>query len=574
MADTIAEFIVKTLASAGVERMWGVTGDSLNAINDALRAHGGIEFMHVRHEEAGAFAAGAEAAATGRLAVCAGSCGPGNLHLINGLFDCHRSRVPVLAIASHIPTSEIGLSYFQETHPTELFRECSHFCEMLTSPQQLPELLHRALRTAIGQNGVAVLVVPGDVSLLEMPKGVSTDFPPLAAPRLVPARAEIARAAALLDGASKVTILAGAGCAGAHDELVALADRLAAPVVHAYRGKEHVEWDNPFDVGMTGLIGLSSGYEAVMDCEMLLMLGTDFPYRAFYPKDARVIQVDRDPSALGRRTPLALGVVADVREFAALLAPEIGEGRSRTFLEKARENFQAAQKSLDDLATPRDAGEPLHPQYVSKMVDAMAADDAIFTADVGTPVVWAARYFRMNGRRRLVGSFNHGSMANAMPQALGAQAAFPGRQVISMSGDGGFAMLMGDLLSAVQLKLPIKIVVLNNGSLDFVEMEMKAAGYLSTNVALRNPDFAAMANAIGLLGLRVEDSENLRPALAAAFAHDGPVLVDVVAARQELIMPPKIQAEQAKGFSLYALRAILSGRGDEVLELAKTNLMR
>ena len=574
MADTIADFIVKTLANVGVERMWGVTGDSLNAINDALRAHGGIEFMHVRHEEAGAFAAGAEAAATGRLAVCAGSCGPGNLHLINGLFDCHRSRVPVLAIASHIPTSEIGLSYFQETHPTDLFRECSHFCEMLTSAQQLPELLHRALRTAIGQNGVAVLVVPGDVSLLEMPKGVSTEFPALAAPRLVPARAEVARAVDVLEGASKVTILAGAGCAGAHAELMVLADRLAAPIVHAYRGKEHVEWDNPFDVGMTGLIGLSSGYDAVMDCEVLLMLGTDFPYRAFYPKDAKVIQVDCDPSALGRRTALTLGVVADVREFAALLAPEIGEGRSRAFLDAARRSFQEVQKSLDDLATPREAGQPLHPQYVSKMVDALAADDAIFTADVGTPVVWAARYFRMNGRRRLIGSFNHGSMANAMPQALGAQAAFPGRQVISMSGDGGFAMLMGDLLSAVQLRLPIKIVVLNNGSLDFVEMEMKAAGYLSTNVALKNPDFAAMANAIGLLGLRVEDSETLRPALEAAFAHDGPVLIDVVAARQELIMPPKIQAEQAKGFSLYALRAILSGRGDEVLELAKTNLLR
>ncbi|TXI12206.1 MAG: ubiquinone-dependent pyruvate dehydrogenase [Rhizobium sp.] len=572
MAKTIAELLVQTLADAGVQRIWGVTGDSLNAVNWQLAKDGRIAFMHVRHEEAGAFAAGADAAVTGQLGVCAGSCGPGNLHLINGLFDCHRNHVPVLAIASHIPSSEIGLGYFQETHPTELFRECSHFCEMVTNPRQMPELLHRAMRTAIGKRGVAVIVLPGDVSLLEVAGNVPTFVPPSSAAP-APAQADIERAAAILSNAGRVAILAGSGCAGAHDAVVALADRLAAPIVHAFRGKEHVEWDNPFDVGMTGLIGFSSGYHALKECDALLMLGTDFPYRDFYPEHAKIIQVDVEPAALGRRTPLDLAVVADAGAFATALTPEIEEGRDRSFLENAVRHYASARKGLDDLAKPRPAGEPLHPQYVATVLNKVAADDAIFTADVGTPVIWAARYLHMNGRRRLLGSFNHGSMANAMPQALGAQAAFPGRQVVSLSGDGGLAMLMGELLTTMQLKLPVKIVVINNGTLGFVEMEMKASGHPGTNVALQNPNFAEVAEAIGLKGIRVENSEALEPALIEALAHDGPALVDVVTARHELSVPPRIQAAQAKGFSLYMLRAILSGRGDEVVELASVNLL-
>lgn len=573
MSTSIAETIVKTLADYGIERMWGLTGDSLNALNAALSADGRIRFMHTRHEEAAAFAAGADAAASGGLAVCAGSCGPGNLHLINGLFDCHRNRVPVLAIASHLPSSEIGLNYFQETHPTELFRECSHFCEMVTNPKQMPALLHRAMRAAIGQGGVAVIVLPGDVSLLE----IEGDVPAFAAPAmpvLTPDPAAVDAAAALLNGASRVTILAGAGTAGAHDAVVALARALEAPIVHALRGKEYMEWDNPFDVGMTGLIGFSSGYHAMKECDALLMLGSDLPYRNFFPEDAKVVQVDRDPGALGRRVTLDLAITADVGAFAAALAPRIEAGRSRNFLDAALAHYAKARKELDELATPAAKGRPLHPQYVSHVVNAVAAEDAIFTADVGTPVVWAARYLMTNGKRRLLGSFNHGSMANALPQALGAQAAFPGRQVISMSGDGGLSMLMGELLTAVQLQLPVKIVVLNNGTLGFVEMEMKAAGYLGTNVALQNPDFARLAETVGFIGIRVESSEALEPALREAFAHPGPALIDVVTDRQELAMPPVIKAEQVKGFSLYTLRAIMSGRGTEILELARTNLFR
>ena len=571
---SVADLITRTLADVGVDRIWGVTGDSLNAINDSLRRLGSIEWMHVRNEEVGAFAAGAQAAATGKLAVCAGSCGPGHLHLINGLYDCQRNHVPVLAIAAHIPSSEIGLNYFQETRPTEIFRECSHFCEMVQDPAQLPELLHRAIRTAIGRNGVAVLVIPGDVSMKDAPIHARATMAPLATPRLVTDASQIATLASTLNASKAVTLLCGSGVAGAHSEVIALADALGAPIVHAFRGKEHIEWDNPFDVGMTGLIGFSSGYHAMMECDTLLMLGTDFPYRNFYPDIATIAQIDRDPMALGRRVQLHQGIVGDVREAATMLLPMIEPGRDRGFLEKARRHYLSARKGLDELATPRQDDAPLHPQYVARMIDELASDDAIFTADVGTSSVWAARYLTMNGRRRLIGSFNHGSMANAMPQALGAQSAFPDRQVVSLSGDGGLTMLMGDLLTAVQMKLPIKIVVFNNGTLGFVELEQKASGYLDTNVSLKNPDFAAIASEIGFLGRRVTRSADLEGALRDAFAHDGPALVDVVTDGMELVMPPKIKAQQIAGFSLYSTRAVMNGRGDELIELAKTNLLR
>jgi pyruvate dehydrogenase (quinone) len=574
MAQSIADLLTATLADAGVRRIWGVTGDSLNAMNDSLLRFPEIAWMHVRHEEVAAFAAGAEAAATGQLAVCAGSCGPGNLHLINGLFDCQRNHVPVLAIAAHIPSAEIGLSYFQETHPTELFRECSHFCEMLQTPAQMPELLQRAMRTAIGQQGVAVIVIPGDVALQDAPAGARPFFPPLARPRLLPATGQVEQLADILNGSGAVTLLCGAGVDGAHAEVVALADALAAPIVHAYRGKEFIEWDNPFDVGMTGLIGFSSGYHAMMECDTLLMLGTDFPYRNFYPEKATIVQVDRDAGALGRRAPIRLGILADVKEVVGPLRALIAPGRDRRFLDKALKHYAKAREGLDELATPRDGEQPLHPQYVARVIDELADPDTIFTADVGTPAVWAARYLTMNGRRRLIGSFNHGSMANALPQALGAQVAFPGRQVVSLSGDGGLTMLMGDMLTAPQMGLPVKLVVFNNSSLGFVQLEQKAAGYLDTNVALRNPDFAAIAREMGYLGLRVTRSDALRGALAQAFAHDGPALVDVVTETTELVVPPKLKLEQLKGFSLYAARAVMSGRGDEVLQLAKANLFR
>jgi pyruvate dehydrogenase (quinone) len=530
--------------------------------------------MHVRHEEVAAFAAGAEAAVTGSLAVCAGSCGPGNLHLINGLFDCHRAHRPVLAIAAHIPSSEIGLGYFQETHPQELFKECSHFVELVSSAAQMPRVLQRAMRTAILKQGVAVIVLPGDVALAAALDGADTAWPEMAQPLVVPRDEELDRFAAIVNDAKAVTLLCGSGCGadGAREQVLALADRIGAPIVHALGGKEYIEWDNPFDVGMTGLIGFSSGYHAMMSCDTLIMLGTDFPYRNFYPVDAKIVQVDRRPDALGRRTRLDLGVVGGVAETIGALLPRVHAKKDRRFLESAKKHYATARKGLDDLATPAPGRDRIHPQYLTRLVDQIAAEDAIFTADVGTPTVWAARYLTMNGKRRLLGSFNHGSMANALPQAIGAQAVNPDRQVISLSGDGGFTMLMGDFLSLVQLGLPVKVIIYNNSSLAFVAIEMKAGGYLDTGTDLQNPNFAAMAEAIGIRGFRVDSSDALEPALREALSHNGPALVDVVTAKQELILPPKIQLEQAKGFSLFLLKAIINGRGDEVVDLAQTNL--
>ena len=572
MSKTIADLLVETLSDAGVQRIWGVTGDSLNGINDSLRRFKRIEWVPVRHEETAAFAAGAEAAVTGKLAVCAGSCGPGNMHLINGLYDCWRNRVPVLAIAAHIPSTEIGLGYFQETHPQALFRECADFVELVSNPAQMPEILYRAMNTAIGKQGVAVLVLPGDVALSEAPAASPRHWVAEQPQRVAPTSTEIDRLVGLLNQAKAPAILAGAGCAGAHTELVSVAKALKAPIVHALRGKEYAEYDNPYDVGMTGLIGFSSGYHTLMSADAVLMLGTGFPYRAFYPKEATMIQVDRDPTALGRHTTLSLGIAADVRETLSALLPKLAERSDTTFLDHALAHYHKARSGLDELAQPAGAGKPVHPQHLMRLVSELAAEDAVFTADVGTPTVWAARYLKMNGRRRLLGSFNHGSMANAMLQALGAQAAQPHRQVISLSGDGGFTMMMGDMLTAVQQKLPIKIILFNNSSLGFVAMEMKAGGYLDTATDLHNPDFAAMAKVAGFTSFRVEDSTNLKETLTQALAHPGPVLVDVRTERNELIMPPKVQIGHAKGFSLYMLKAVLNGRGDEVVELARTNL--
>ncbi|MDU8923366.1 ubiquinone-dependent pyruvate dehydrogenase [Pasteurellaceae bacterium LIM206] len=569
---TIADLLVKILADAGIKRIWGITGDSLNGINDSLQRDGRIEWMHVRHEETAAFAAGAEAAVTGELAVCAGSCGPGNLHLINGLFDCHRNHVPVLVMASHIPSSEVGLGYFQETHPQELFRECSSFVELVTNPKQMPEVLFRALNTAVGKRDVAVIVLPGDVSLLEaeMPsEPLHWRAPKL--PKIAPHFEEIQTLATHLNQAKSVTILAGSGCAEAHDEVIALAKKLQAPIVHALRGKEYLEWDNPNDVGMTGLIGFSSGYHAMQNCDTLLILGSDFPYRPFYPENTKVLQIDRDPSALGKRVPLTQGIIGEVKEAINALIPLLMDNKDSTFLKKAQRHYTKAREDLDALAKPTPNGTPIHPQYLANRISALAKEDAIFSVDVGTPVIWAARHLKMNGKRRLLGSFNHGSMANAMMQAIGAQGAYPQRQVISLSGDGGFSMMMGDILTLRQLNLPVKVVIFNNSDLGFVAMEMKAAGYLDNQTKLDNPSFAAMAEAIGIKGIRVENAADVDTALQQAFAHQGPVIIDVATAQQEIAMPPKIALEQAKGFSLFMLKAIMNGRGDEVVELMKTN---
>jgi pyruvate dehydrogenase (quinone) len=575
MTINVAQLIVRTLTAAGVKRIYGVVGDSLNGLTEALRTQDEIEWVAVRHEEVAAFAAGAEAHLTGSLVVCAGSCGPGNMHLINGLYDCHRSRVPVLAIAAQIPSRELGSGYFQETRPDILFKDCSHYCEPISSPAQAPRVLDLAIQAAIGKRGVSMVTISGDVALLEAP---ATE-PRLARresahPTICPSSLELQQLAAILNRSRKVTILGGAGCAGAHAELLAIAGVLKAPIVHALRGKEFIEYDNPFDVGMTGLLGFSSGYFAIMDCDALLMLGTDFPYQQFYPEKASIVQVDIRPENLGRRTRLDLGLVGNVRHTLTALLPLLESKTVQQHLDRARQHYATARAALDDLATGTPGSRSIHPQHLTRVVDELAAPDAIFTADVGSPTLWAARYLKMNGQRRLLGSFNHGSMANALPQAIGAQLTFPNRQVISLSGDGGFSMLMGDILTVRQLRLPIKIVIFDNGALGFVELEMKAAGLLPHGTELDNPNFAQMAEAIGIRGLRVEDPGELPEAIQAALEHRGPVIVDAVVNRQELAFPPRIELEQAKGFSIYMVKAVMSGKGDQILNLARTNLWR
>jgi pyruvate dehydrogenase (quinone) len=575
---TVADQFAETLAAAGVKRVYGIVGDSLNGLTDSIRRQGKIEWVHVRHEEVAAFAAGAEAHLTGELAVCAGSCGPGNLHLINGLFDCHRSRVPVLGIAAQIPSAEIGGGYFQETHPQNLFAECSHYCELISGANQMPRVLEVAIRQAVGRRGVSVVVIPGDVALqaaadTPIPKAAGL-LPPQ--PIVVPGKPELDRLAALLNGGKRITILCGSGCAGAHSELLALGEKLKAPMVHALRGKEHVEWDNPYDVGMTGLIGFSSGYYAMLDCDVLLMLGTDFPYHQFYPRGSgvRIAQVDLRAENIGRRTAVDVGVVGDVKATLTTLLPLLQQQQDGSHLAQAREHYARARRSLDDLAVGTSGRKPIHPQQVAKAISEKAAEDAIFTCDVGLPTVWAARYLEMNGKRRLLGSFWHGSMANAMAQAIGAQATYPGRQVISLSGDGGFSMLMGDFLSLAQLGLPAKIVVFNNGALGFIELEQKSTGFLDFGTEFKNPNFAAMAEAVGIRGFRLEDPNEVEDGIAAALAYDGPALVDAVVNRTELAMPPAVSVEMAKGFTLYMMKAVMSGRGDELVDLARTNLWR
>jgi pyruvate dehydrogenase (quinone) len=574
MKTTISDLIVETLKNAGVRRVYGLPGDSLNGFTDALRRDGTLTWEHVRHEESAAFAAAGEAAVTGELAVCAASCGPGNLHLINGLFDANRSRVPVLAIAAHIPSAEIGSNYFQETHPQELFRECSVYCEMAGTPGQFPYVLDIAVRTAVEKRGVAVLVVPGDILVHPVEEGSAAAVIRPSSSVVRPGDAQLDAAADALNQAGHVTILAGAGCAGAHDEVVAIAAALQAPVVHALRGKDAIEYDNPYDVGMTGLLGFSSGYHAMEECDTLLMLGTDFPYREFYPKEATVLQVDSRGEQIGRRTRVDVPLVGTVKDTVEALLPRLTPKTDGKHLEKMRKHYAKAREGLDDLAVNDRNRTPIHPQFVAKTISELAADDAVFLPDVGSPVIWAARYLRMNGGRRLIGSFSHGSMANALPQAIGVQAAQPGRQVITLSGDGGLAMLLGDLLTLHQQKLPVKVVVFSNGALSFVELEMKAAGFVNFGTDLDNPDFGAVARSLGMHGQRVERPDDLEAALRAAFDHDGPALVEVMTARQELSMPPTVTLDQVKGFTVYATRTVLSGRGDELVDLAATNVGR
>ncbi|MEU6853097.1 pyruvate dehydrogenase [Actinacidiphila alni] len=570
---TVAEQFIDVLVRAGVQRLYGVVGDSLNPVVDAVRRNRSIEWVHVRHEEVAAFAAGAEAQLTGRLAACAGSCGPGNLHLINGLYDAHRSMAPVLALASHIPSSEIGTGYFQETHPDQLFRECSHYSELISNAQQMPRVLQTAVQHAVGRGGVSVISLPGDIAAQDAPQRSIEHALVTRRPAVRPGDAEVDALARLVNGANKVTLFCGSGTAGSHDEVMAFAERVKAPVGHALRGKEWIQYDNPYDVGMSGLLGYGAAYEAMHECDLLILLGTDFPYNAFLPDDVTIVQVDVRPEHLGRRSKLDLAVWGDVGETLRCLTPKVREKSDRKFLNRMLKKHSDALEGVVKAYTRKvDKHVPIHPEYVASVLDEEAADDAVFTVDTGMCNVWAARYLTPNGKRRVIGSFTHGSMANALPQAIGAQFLDRRRQVVSMSGDGGFTMLMGDFLTLVQYELPVKIVLFNNSSLGMVELEMMVEGLPAYGTTNHNPDFAAIARAAGAYGVRVEKPKDLRDALRGAFRHKGPALVDVVTDPHALSIPPKITGEQIGGFALSVGKVVLDGGVGKMVQLARSNL--
>ncbi|MGW6244131.1 pyruvate dehydrogenase [Streptomyces roseolus] len=571
--QNVAEQFVDILVRAGVQRLYGVVGDSLNPVVDAIRRNPAIDWIQVRHEETAAFAAGAEAQVTGRLAACAGSCGPGNLHLINGLYDAHRSMAPVLALASHIPSSEIGLGYFQETHPDQLFRECSHYSELISNPKQMPRLLHTAVQHAVGRGGVSVVALPGDIADQPAPEKSAGSALVASRPTVRPGDSEIDALVRMIDAAERVTLFCGSGTAGAHAEVMQFAERLKAPVGHALRGKEWIQYDNPFDVGMSGLLGYGAAYEATHECDLLILLGTDFPYNAFLPDDVRIVQVDVRPEHLGRRSRLDLAVWGDVRETLRCVTPRIRQRTDRRFLDKMLKKHADALEGVVKAYTRKvEKHTPIHPEYVASVLDELADDDAVFTVDTGMCNVWAARYLTPNGRRRIIGSFSHGSMANALPQAIGAQFTDRGRQVVTLSGDGGFSMLMGDFLTLVQYELPVKVVLFDNSSLGMVELEMLVAGLPSYGTAHKNPDFAAVARAAGAYGVRVEKPKHLAGALKDAFKHKGPALVDVVTDPNALSIPPKISAEMVTGFALSASKIVLDGGVGRMLQMARSNL--
>ncbi|MER5648191.1 pyruvate dehydrogenase [Streptosporangium sp. NPDC002524] len=569
---TVAEQFIEVLRQAGVERIYGVVGDSLNPVVDAVRKAGVVEWVHVRNEEAGAFAAAAEAQVTGRLAVCAGSCGPGNTHLVQGLYDAHRSGAPVLALASHIPSPQIGTGFFQETHPERLFLECSHFCDMISTPEQMPRVLRVAVQQAVGLGGVSVVVLPGDVAHLPAARPTGEHDFLTRTGTVVPHPDQVAGLAAALNRAEKVMLFCGAGTRHARDEVMALAGRVLAPVGHALRGKEWIQYDNPYDVGMSGLLGYGSCYEAMHEADLVVLAGTDFPYDDFLP-GARTVQIDRDPARLGRRTPLELAVHGDVGATIRAVLPHVTQKTDRRHLDKMLgKHLKALENVVEAYTHDIEHHLPIHPEYVANLIDELAADDAVFTVDTGMCTVWAARYLSPNGRRRVIGSFWHGSMANALPHAVGAQFADRRRQVVSLSGDGGLGMLLGELLTVRLHDLPVKTVVFDNSSLGMVKLEMMVDGIPDFGTDHAPVDYAAIAAAAGIPSLRVENPSDVREALATAFAPPGPFLLDVVTDPDVLAVPPNISRAQVKGFALAAGKIVLNGGVGRMIDMAKANL--
>ncbi|WP_032393149.1 pyruvate dehydrogenase [Rhodococcoides fascians] len=577
MSTTVADQLVRGLVDAGVRRIYGIVGDSLNPVVDAVRrtggsAKGGIDWIHVRHEEAAAFAASADAQTTGTLAVCAGSCGPGNLHLINGLFDAHRSGAPVLAIASHIPSSEIGSGYFQETHPDRLFVECSLYNEFVSTAEQAPRVFRAAINAAITGGGVSVVTLPGDIAELSAAGAMDPIAIP-STPVVTPPAADIQQLADAINNAEKVAIFAGYGVKGSHDEVVAFADTIGAPVGHSLRGKEFIQYDNPYDVGMTGLLGYGAAHAGIHDADLLILLGTDFPYQQFLPEDVATAQIDIDPTKLGRRTSVKYPIHGDVRATLNALAPLVTRKTDRRYAEKWLDKHNDLMgKTVGAYTRNAEKLVPIHPEFAASVLDDLADDDTVFTTDTGMCNVWTARYINPTGRRAFVASMLHGSMANALPHAIGAQFAHPGRQVVSISGDGGFSMMLSELLTVAMYKLPVKIVMFDNSTLGMVKAEMLVDGLPDFGVDVPQVDYTGIAKAAGIHAQRVDQPGDIRGALETAFATDGPALVQLITDPLALSVPPTLTGEQLKGFALAMSKVVLNGGVGEAVRMAKSNL--
>jgi pyruvate dehydrogenase (quinone) len=567
----VADQLVTMLVNAGIKRIYAVTGDSLNEVNDAVRREGSIQWIHVRHEEAGAYAAGAEAQVTGTLACCAGSSGPGHVHLINGLYDAHRSGAPVIAIASTIPSFEYGTEYFQETSTIKLFEDCSYYNQVATTPKQLPRMLQAGIQAALHRKGVAVIGLPGDLTAMDSVEITTStqNFNPV--PVIVPSNNDLQKLAALLDQHKKITIFCGIGAADAHDEVVALSQKLHATVGYSFRGKMEIQYDNPNEVGMTGLLGLPSAYHSMHESDLLILLGTDFPYTPFMPTHCKIVQLDIKPERIGRRAKVEVGLCGSVKDTLAALLPLLKQHTDDSFLKDQLDFYAHVKKNMQIYVEDTGKKEKIHPEYIATLINELATDDAIFTVDTGMSCVWGARYINATGKRRMIGSFNHGSMANAMPQAIGAALAMPGRQVIALCGDGGLSMLLGDLATITQYNLPVKIIVFNNRSLGMVKLEMEVAGLPDWQTDMHNPDFAMVATAMGIKGITVKDPDEAKRALREALMYNGPVLVNVFTDPNALAMPPKIELGQVKGMALSMTKLMLNGRLDEVLETVKAN---
>ena len=568
----VARIVVEALEQAGVKRCYGVVGDTLNDVTDAMRHHTNIEWVHMRHEEAGGFAAGAEAYMTENLTACAGSCGPGSLHFINGLYESHRNGAPVVLIASQLPTNVLGTDFPQEVDYMPIYKGCSVFCEEVKNPHEAKRVIMTACQEAIAKRGVSVVILPSDISAQEVEDTPILQPQAPVAPVIRPTDGEIKAIAELLNSGKKIGIFAGVGCAGAFDEILALCETLQAPMAHTSRAKDFVEGNNPYNVGMTGMLGVQSGYEMIKNCDTLLVLGTDFAWSQFFPKNADIIQIDLNPSRLGLRHAIKLGVIGDVKETLKALLPILERKDDSSFLDHYRQMHTKCMAKLDKKAVADHEGL-IHPQYLIELLSEHADDDAIVTGDTGSAMAWVNRHFHTNGKRRTLLSMKHGTMANAMPQAIGIQKAYPDRQVISVSGDGGLAMLMGDLLTLVQEKIPLKVIVLNNGTLDFVELEMKAEGIVNSYTDLQNPDFSKVAEAIGIKGFLVKGSHELEATLKEFLAYDGPALLDVHVERLELIWPPHAEFTNYENMALYGAKAILGGEGHTFFEMLKENFL-